>query len=111
SGLFLLLGFVVGVLAEHRRLRHGPAAILLVRRLAMHTHPREWHCFEPLLANRLLAQLAQTVVAEFETLERFLDLVERVLFARHEAQRKLAVKIIRTGIGHVEAIAAELTAC
>ena len=56
------------------------------------------------LRDRLAGQLTNAVGFFLDALERFLDFINRVLIRREQAQGKIAVKIIRAGIGHVQAV-------
>ena len=60
-------------------------------RLAFDGETRERNRFQPLVVDRLAGHLADAVGAEFDALERLVDLVERVLFLRKQVQREIAV--------------------
>ena len=84
-------------------------SVFLDLRLASHAQARERHSRQPLFANRFLAHLAQAERGLFEPFQGLLNLVKRLLLVRHEAQCEFAVEIVRTGVGHVRAVTAQLT--
>ena len=73
-------------------------------RLRLDREPRPRNRFQPRLGNRLAGQFADAVGLFLDALERLLDFIDRVLVGRQQAQREIAVKIVRARIGHVQAV-------
>ena len=73
-------------------------------RLRLNGETRPRNRLQPRLGNRLAGQLANAIGVLLDALERLLDFVNGILVGRKQAQREVAVEIVRAGIRHVQAV-------
>src|SRR4051812_28094010 len=88
---FGLRGLLAIGQAEERRDRGAGAlnlVVLLNLRLALDGETRKRNGLEAGMGDRLAAHLADAVLAGLDALERFLDLVERILLLREKREGK-----------------------
>src|SRR5581483_10475764 len=103
------LGAFLPELAEKTGLGARPVAVLFDLLLGFGRIAGERNGEEPLLADGLGGNLADTVGAVMDALDRGLDFRKRLLLIRHHAEGEIAVKGVGAGISHVLAIAGKVT--
>src|SRR4051794_17183719 len=102
---FFVFGGFLGIGQAEERGDRGAAALHLAHfldlGLALDGVASERDRLQPRMGDRLAAHLADAVRAGLNALERFLDLVERILLLREEREGKIAIVSVAAGIGLV----------